>query len=515
MAIDLPPPPMPEQASLQTIDVKGAPAVFSIELGGTHLQVFGPPLPEADLRALLAQAQTQSDAVYAVRNIYYSIGYLTARIFYALDGNQLSVFLLPQAIASVEVPEPYHDYFQPLQQRQLDVGALETARVLASTHADRAGEHLQLALQPASGGVDLLMQPAGEAPAPGSVTAGFGNPGNRFLGRYFADLAARRGFRSGDEFSVGGHYGFPKLDDKSNEADYADVSAGWSHVSPYGIFGIAGTYIDYAQQPELEGTTVPYEFQGDIRQAEMAWQNLLSASLTHRWTLGAKLDYTWKRLLLEPLDMALQRQVYASVEASTGYRFSAVGFNRSWDFDLALALRKGLGDDGSDDPQIGADLGYWLLRPELNLSVPLTASHGLGLRLSGQWTEERLPEQQQWVLGGRKLIEAYLPGVAVGDSGVLAHLRWEALLAEAWGFRVLPALFAEYGLARYSDTASVAAGNGRTCSLADLGASLSIQWRQYLSLNVSAAAPLGSTGIDKDARDDSRADVLFRIEMRL
>ena len=516
MAIDLPPPQLPQEAQLSSFPAGAATAAFTVTLGNTRLHVFGPPPPEALLRLLLARAQTQSDVVYAVRDAYYSSGYPVAKIAYALNGDDLYVSVAPQPVTAIQMPQRYQPYFEDLPSREaLDVDALESARILASEHADRAGESLQMALRPEAGGVAVLLAENGEGPAQTSLAGGFGNPGNRVLGRYFADLLLKQNFGSGDTVAVGGRYAFPELDDGSADAEYADASVAWSHVGRLGLFGLTASYIDYSQKPELDDSTIDYEFKGNIRQAEASWQNLLSASLSHRWTLGGKVDYVWKRLKLDPLDLAVQRQTYTSVEVSTGYRCSVLLFERAWDFDLSLALRKGLGDDRSDDPEVFADLGYLLLRPDLRAQVPVADRQTVQLRVSGQWSGDTLPEQQQWVLGGRSAIESYLPGFAYGDQGALAALQWELTLAEWAGWKLAPKLFAEYGVSRVSEAGFILDGNGRSQSVADAGAALTVDWRKHLSLSVSAAAPLASSGINRQTRDDTRADLLFRVELRL
>lgn len=516
MAIDLPPPQLPQETQLSSFAAEASTATFTVTLGETRMHVFGPPPPVETLQLLLARAQTLSDAVYAVRDAYYSAGYPVAKIAYALNGDDLYVSVAPQPVTAIEMPERYRPYFEDLPSRDaLDVDALESGRILASEHADRAGENLQMALRPDAGGVAILLAESGEGPAQTALIGGFGNPGNRFLGRYFADALLKQSFSSGDTLAVGGRYAFPELDNDSADAEYAEASAAWSHVSPLGLFGVSATYVDYSQKPEIDGSSIDYEFKGDIRQAEASWQNLLSASLSHRWTLGGKVDYVWKRLKLDPLDLAVQRQTYTNVEVSTGYRFNLLLLERAWDFDLSLALRKGLGDNRVDDPVVFADLGYLLLRPDLKLQVPLTDTQIVQLRMLGQWTDDTLPEQQQWLLGGRSAIEAYLPGFAYGDQGALVNLQWELVLAEWAGWKLSPKLFAEYGVSRVSDADFVLPGNGRTQSVVDAGAALGIDWKKHLSLSVSAAAPLTSDGINRQTRDDTRADVLFRIELRL
>src|SRR3546814_17177539 len=82
---------------------------------------------------------------------------------------------------------------------------------------------------------------------------------------------------------------------------------------------------------------------------------------------------------------------------------------------------------------------------------------------------------------------AYLPGVAVGDTGAYGALD---LLYHGWqlaGVRFSPRVFVEYGLSRYEQQ-SDAATRG-TSMLSDVGGELQASWR-FLETSLALAAPI-------------------------
>src|SRR3546814_15154805 len=113
-----------------------------------------------------------------------------------------------------------------------------------------------------------------------------------------------------------------------------------------------------------------------------------------------------------------------------------------------------------------------------------------------------------WVLGGIDNVAAYLPGVAVGDTGAYGALD---LLYHGWqlaGVRFSPRVFVEYGLSRYEQQ-SDAATRG-TSMMSDVGGELQASWR-FLETSLALAAPIPQRRVSSSLPDDSEAHLLFMV----
>jgi hemolysin activation/secretion protein len=251
-------------------------------------------------------------------------------------------------------------------------------------------------------------------------------------------------------------------------------------------------------------------FTGEIRQGELAWVYPLSGSFNHRWNLTSKVDYTHKDYEITLLSLQVQKQEYGSAEIGTDYsRIVALGDQRV-DISAALAVRSGLGEDHTDNDIRAADFGYLLFRPSLSITVPFGESFTAGLGLAAQITDDTLPEQQQWVMGGVGNVEAYLPGVAAGDSGGLARLFGQTRF-EVMGLPVTPRVFAEYGYSKLENPFEppfvAVAQSGSTQTVIDAGVSLSVQVTRWLETRFSYAESLDESKIDQEALDATDANI--------
>jgi hemolysin activation/secretion protein len=124
-----------------------------------------------------------------------------------------------------------------------------------------------------------------------------------------------------------------------------------------------------------------------------------------------------------------------------------------------------------------------------------------------------VPEQQQWVLGGISSLHAYVPGVAVGDSGLLLRLSGERVLLDhaRWNLRLRG--FLEYGAARYAQDEAPRPAGG-TQALADAGAEVVLGCKPYLEMALTAAAPWFDQGVQPSVLSETRSHFFFRLTAR-
>lgn len=514
MPIALPAPATPELSNVETVRGQGTEYVVAA-FQDTQVHVHGPDVVDkAVLELAITSGSDLSDVVRQIQAVYYAAGYPAVRVLYALSQPDLYIQVSLGKVDRIDAPAPYNAYFEGLAPIDpLTDEALEPARTMASLHADRAGESAMPIFKTGPEGVVLAIEPTADGPDQGEVGIEFGNPGNRFVGRHFLDYFGRATLASGDEIRGTGRHAMNGLEDDSSAAGYSDHSVGWTRVTPYGLFGITGRYVGYQQALTLIGDTEATRFDGDIRQAEAAWLYLLSADFENRWTMGAKVDFTRKDFARNSDDALVQRQEYGSVELSTEYTTAARPLGVYTDLGTGIAVRSGLGDDKTDRVTTLADLGYLLLRPSASARASLGSALSFGVGVSGQFTDDTVPEQQQWVLGGIGNGEAYLPGVAVGDSGALGRVQLEFNAGEVSGIRIVPRVFAEYAYAKLENPVLGQPGGDQT--FADVGVSLSFSYANALEIAVSYAESIEDDGIDQSVLDDADANLFFKVGLRL
>ena len=515
MPIALPAPATPELGSAETIRGQGAEYV-SAAVAQNQVHVFGPEVvSKQTVEGAITGAENLSDAVRRIQGVYYLAGYPAVRVVYALSGTDLYVSVSLGKITKVEAPERYARYFDGLTGADpLTDDDLEPARTFASIHSDRAGQSAIPSFKPDSDGSVLRIEPDDKGPGRSGMGLGFGNPGNRFVGRHFLDWFAKHSFTTGDEIRASGRHGMEGLDsDERSSSGYNEHTLGWGKVTPWGLFAAQGRYVGYQQNLELATTPTTFaKYSGDIREGEFGWTGLILSDFYSRWGVGAKVDYTRKDFSATSLDgLPSQRQEYGSGEVSTQYSLVVNPLDVPTEFVAGVAVRKGMGDDKTDVARVGADLGYLLFRPTVSVKVKPIDWVALRLALIAQITDDTLPEQQQWVMGGIGNVEAYLPGVAAGDSGGLARFQLEFNSYDVSTVKIAPTLFVEYGYAKYENPPDGV--SGATQSLADGGVSLAFSSGPF-EASFSYAESFKEKKVARNVLHDSDANMFFRVAMK-
>lgn len=498
MAIDLPPPQTPLESTPEQVQQGSAYGSYEFQTYRIHLHGT-PVLSAAAVQAALSGADTISNAVRALAQASYLAGYPAAQLSYALVGEDLYVLASPGKLDRVQAPNRLLPYFEGLNGADpLTARDFERRRMLASVHADRAGVDTQTSIV-TEGEETVLTLKSARGPEPTVLRFEFGNPGNRFVGRYFGDLELRTATPEGDEFRLFWREGFRDLGDNPNNGQYHEQNLGWNRVTPWGIFGLSGRYVDYG----FEFNAAP--FSGEIAQVEGAWLYPVYADFNTRISAQAKLDYTDKTL--EDVNgNTVQDQPYSSVELAATAARSFRWLGHRWDADAGLAVRQGLGD--SDRALAFADLGYLLYRPSGRIKFHWNEQLNTSLEANAQLTSDTVPEQNQWVLGGAGSLSAYLPGVAVGDSGLLVRSVTEYRgLPEVYGLQLTPRGFVEFASTRLEN-------GGVTQRAADIGAEVNVRVYSWLEAAVAYAEPLEKRNIPVAAQDAADANLYFRLNAR-
>lgn len=509
MAVFAPPPPTPEQATVASVREAGR-EVASVAYRDYRIHIHGAAVLDADaIAAAMAAAGTLSDAVRALAQAYCDAGYPATRLYYARVDRELYVLVQPRGIVAVRAPEPLRRYFEGLPGREpLRTTDLEPQRVLASAHADRAGLTAEPIFVRESGGEVLDLKPH-DGPDPTSLALEFGNPGNRFSGRYFLDLEIHHARPSGDEFDLSWSRALTGLDDGNGAEDFDEQNLGWSRVTPWGLFWLRGRHVSFSQQQERGGPgTGAATYDGSTRELDLSWSYPVFADLDSRTTFDLGIHYT-QHEQAEILGAEVLSQEYGALQAGVFHAVRLRLRERELLIDGGVTLRGGLGDERLNDPLVAADLGYALYQPELHIELPLRRNWNLRLESFAQYTDDALPQEEQWVAGGFDSLQAWVPGVAVGDRGALVRLVVGRDAPEP-GFRLKPAVFVEHGYAEFEIAPPGYPGGEQW--LTDAGLELSADLDGWLQAKLVWAQPLQEDGIDQARLDDSEANVFFSLK---
>lgn len=501
MSVALPPPLPPEAAELSMAE-NGQRAV-PIQYEAYRLYLLGPQLIDIDrARKLVGDADTLSNAVRALAQAHYDAGYLGARLRYARNGDDVFILVDVPDLASVDISAPLQPYFEdlptgePLRDRDF-----EPRRVLAALHAERAGAPAVSRLADVEGGQQLQVDLLESEQRSYELSARYSNYGNRFVGRNLLDLGARKTTDYGDSADLLLTLAPTRDEDAADE--YYEGSLSWSRVTSYGLFGLSAHIVDYKQPVRNQ------EIDGDLEEYQLAWSYPIAATVSSRWVLDLSVDYTDKQRSAFEDIITLQDEQYPSVQAGIDYSYDGLWGDRAWDILLGVELRQGL---RSTQGESGAALDYFLYRPRGHVKIEVADQLFFGVAAVAQFSSDSLPEQSQWLLGGSDAVQAYLPGAAVGDRGVIGLVELEYKSFALGGVDLTPRIFAEAGTTEF--VATDAFPDEERVNLSDAGIELNANWRKILDASVSYAWPISDSDLSADSRERYEAGVLFRVEAR-
>lgn len=505
MPIDFPAPSTPTRGDAARLQADSNQDSVSVQVAGYTLYVHAPGvLDEVEIAAATAGMEDLSNAIRALAAAAQRNGVLAPKTLYVRSGNDIFVSLFAGTVNKITAPEklmPYFDNFG--RDEPLSIDAFEKKRLLASIHATRMGAGYTPVFEPAEGNAyNLTLKRRAEAVNPGSVRVNLSNSGNRFTGREFLDLDVRRGTTSGNEFSVLARTAARvlQLDEVEPGSDYYETQLGFSRVTPVGLFGVSAHYLDYRQQ--ISNLSV----NGELWTIDAGYTGILSATTTSRITVQGKVDFIYKQLELDEGGQRIQKEPYLSLELGAAWSTSFRAFGQSWLSLAGLSARQGFGAESTALTR--ADLDYWLLRPNYSLRSqggPFTAE----LQLAVQYADVTVPEQQQWIVGGVGSLHAYVPGVAVGDRGLLARVAGEYKALKLYSVSFKPRVFVEFAAAEYSNEIPQLPDGVQ--SLTDIGAEIVVGFTPWLETALTAALPVQHANVSKQVRDDARSNFFFRL----
>ena len=537
MPLDLPPPLPPQQAEVVVLEKRHAGAqknqIIELAVDQYRLLISGNTyLSEARIREVTQVAKTPSQAILLLNALYAADGYLFVHVQYARQQNTIYVQVNEGYLAEVEAPPTLQPYFEPFEgQRGLTASDLEPRRVLAELKATRAGYNMtgKYSIDPDNPEAFTWTIDGEEIPDynPFKFGAAFGNPGNRFLGRYFGTTNASYSAPNGDTFNLGYAHGFTDLGSSRGGENYNSGSFNYATVTRWGLYGLNASYTDYGISNLVDGVNGgPDPFVGDeedatILEVSLVGNQFLFANDQTRVLLEQQLEYVdsvfefdQDRTIGTQTGRDIQDEQYGAARIGSTLSHSWQFLERNGNLSGGIGYKRGFGGhvrtdfDTFGDPLRTKD--FDIIDGKLDTAYELPWNMLLGLNLKGQLSlDDRLPQQQQWVLGGPDNLSAFLPGVLVGDGGSFGNLRLQLPRGELFNhLKYRFSLFVEAGLSKFEKASGPTRG---IRSASDAGVKLEVVLYKNVQLTVHAARKLSDNNIPDEILEQSESDAFFNI----
>lgn len=474
-------------------------------------------LPPTAITRTLAKAPTPKEALAALQDIYHKAGYNLVAITAQLLGDIVKVSVFEGTVTNVKIPKGLGWFFPGLEGRN-DVTDRELVQdqILAGAYAERSGQKVNVNVSPAPnpGGTDLTVTaPPLPDYQPVSGTLAFGNYGSRYSSGYVIGGDVTANLTHGLQVTANYVHGLPSLRESSFGSTYYAGGLGISSVTPYGTYGFAATATHF----RLGEAAAPLFPNGDIYTYKAYGTQLLYADVATRVALTESINRTsYEETVLDgAFTLLAQRYQWATVGASFSHSLTLAGqpgsITGDASFDLGLSAPAGTlvdGEPGLPTPHFR----YGTISAAYQQHLP----HGFQLDVTGQaqMALNTLPVSQQWILGGFGSLDAWEPGVVVGDSGYLARAEISAPAVQRFSSQARFGVFIETGGATFT---TPAAGTAPWQTLSDVGASLRLQLPYKFSVTAMAAIPVRSDGFNAVGRsnlDLNRIDAFFVVQKR-
>ncbi|CAA0081112.1 hypothetical protein [Zhongshania aliphaticivorans] len=571
MAIDLPPIIPPQASSAERIEQYAAAqsdSIVDVKIGEYNLRISGNRyLSQEQIDLIMGLAKTPAQAVNALNQAYYQLGHLLVTVYFAHRDKTIFAHVINGYLSDIKAPESMYPYFSDLiGDQDLNRSEFETKRVLANLKSERAGLNYavtyQLLEDPTAYTIVLTETEKADHDST-DLSLSVNNFGNRFLGRYFANATLKHDFSTGVEASFSYDRALTELGEV-NGGDYFDgYSFRLNYPSSFGLYGLEARYTEYerhadgvvavagsaggstnnsvlcsvplvceltgalglnlggaeAVAPEPTMQTIRLSLLSETSSLALTGEQVISSDSLHRFTISERLEKVDSVIDVQGFGKALD-EPQTTLELGLKYnklmRLFGVGTQLTAQGFVEAGLESDAGTLGTDSREGEVATGrrtaeFLLLKPRLGLKMAVSDWATFKTDVIAQFSNDKqLPLQQQFFLGGASGLNAYLPGVLVGDSGSYSKVALESNGVPLFGLMFKPAIFVEHGQAWHEDAAGEA-GDVRT--LADAGLSLRAEYGKHFVTELLAATPVYDDNIDKDVLEQVEVDFFWRLSL--
>jgi hypothetical protein len=328
------------------------------------------------------------------------------------------------------------------------------------------------------------------------VTLTLGNPGNRFVGRYFGNIELSQQFDNGAQLNIGWETAITSLSserDLNGGLDYNRYLISLDQPTQYGLYGLSYNQTRFGfndANGKNENVLVDISATGE----QMLWRS----------------DRT--RLSLREVIGHVEDQTKGATERDEPHSYASLGLTwlqRVGNLSRAVArlsVKQGLHGDDSSGAANG-DTKFTIYKPEIGGKFSLFGNFWADLDFLAQYTEDDLavPRHQQWVLGGLSSLSAWFPGILASDEGHFARAAFVWRGNPVGQLRPTLSVFFEQGEAQN-------AVDGSSDDLSDVGLRASLQYGNNTSLELIAAEPIDDEDENGNVVNESlEADFFFLV----
>lgn len=490
MAIDLPPAIPPQLATVEFVTQRSSQGDrFTGQVGETVVEIYGNTRLDNDtISAALAEAGNPSQAVLRLNEAYWNAGHLLVSLQYAVNDDKLVIAVTEGALADIIAPESVYPFFdQLIGDTDLTRDEFEDARLMANIKSERAGYDLTVRyhMEPnAPEQVTLVMESVAQDEHDATaVNVTVGNPGNRFVGRYFGNVGVSHQFDTGATLNVGWETAITSLnsdEDLNGGLSYDRYLISIDQPTQFGLYSLSYNQSRFRTEDSL-GARSRTQIVDIAASGEQMLIRSNRTRLSIREAIGHIEDETTGATTSD------EPHTYASVGVNWLQRYGNLSR-----FVVGLKAKQGL---EANSGTTGTDSQFTLLSPTLGTKASLFGNFWLDVDMLGQFVQEKqsVPSQQQWSLGGMSSLSAWFPGVLTSDEGYFgrAALTWRG--NPAGQFRPSLSVFFEHGTAEDADGAT-------SVDLSDAGIRGTVQYANNTSLDVIVARPIDDERLN--AADD-------------
>lgn len=478
---------------------------------GIRYLITGNTLLEPDvITNIINTSRTPKEALRRLITAYRERGYFLVVARAKVDHNDVHIYVVQGQIIQKDVSSDLAPFYAGLEGQDLTASQMIRRNILADAYSSRNGMQMNVGFSPSSnpGGTNLSVQQRPNPnfyPLNGSVT--FGNYGSRYTSSYISGLNLSLQPGHGILLSGGFNYGISGLSEKSKGSTYYNGTLGFSVITPWGIYGASQQWTHY----RLGEVTAPYYFTGNVAITSLTGSQLLFANTTNRISVNEAYTFSdYKETVLDGLyTLSDQNYQYYTFGANVNHQYQL--FQRAGNLALAATINHGVsGYHGSFIDSLGAPSPkFTYLTLQINAMQSLPLGFSLQGSASGQWSNQTMPANNQYVVGGFGNLSAYTPGVIQGDSGYAGRISVQAPSVRLGKFTATGSLFGE-------DVAVtdhyLSPGQRPWKSLSDIGLGVTLSSPWGTSINAMTAIPVGHNGFSSSelaAVRNSRIDAYF------
>lgn len=496
MAIDLPPAIPPQLATVEFATRSSSQgSAHTSTVGNTAVSIYGNTLLDAEqIDAALAEASNPSQAVLNLNQAYWNAGHLLVTLQYAVRDNELVIGVTEGQLADVIAPESIYPFFDGLiGDSNLTHDEFNDARLLSNMKSQRAGYDINIRyhLEPnAPENVTIIMESEEQEDFDDSgLLVTLGNPGNRFVGRYFGNIEYNHLFDTGAKLSLGWETaitGLSDSEDLNGGLDYNRYLVSIDQPTQLGVYGLSYNQTRYGSE---DNTGKSESLIVDIK---ATGEQMLIRSERTRISINQAVGH-----IEDETEGATTRdEQHTYVGAGVSWLQKLGNYSQ---FLAGLDVKQGIDGDNS----AGNDSKFTIIKPSFGTKLALFGSVSAKIDLAGQLIDgdQSVPRQQEWVLGGMSSMSAWLPGITTGDEGYFgrAALAWAPNTTGA--LRFAASVFYEYGQSQDVGASAEV--------LSDAGVRGSLLYGNNTSLDVVVARPIDDDDLDPVLADALEADFFF------